>query len=70
MVLLYRFMTGFWDAAGAASRLTLRTEMREGSDLLGKKESLEPRRCFGVEGIFQTVTPVPCVHKGKGQQTQ
>ena len=63
-------MTGFWDAAEAASLLTFRTEVGEGSDLLDEKASLEPRQCFGVESIFQTVTPVPCVHKGKGQQTR
>lgn len=68
IVLLYRFITGFWEPVEAASRLTFLTGVEEESGLLDEKASLElePRQCFGVESmISQTVTPVPCGHKGK-----
>jgi hypothetical protein len=60
-VLLYRFMTGFWEPVEAASPLAFLTEAEEGKDLLDEMASLDPRQCFGVESmISQTVTSVPC----------
>ena len=67
-VLLYRFITGFWEPEVAASLLTFLAEPDEESDLLEVKASLEPRRCFGVESVCmipQVVTPVPCGRKGR-----
>jgi hypothetical protein len=65
-VLLYRFMTGFWESVELTSLLAVLPEVEEGNGLLDERASLEPRQIFGVESmISQKVTPIPCGHKGK-----